>query len=909
MSRWLFLFGLGALLSAARAELPVDLPTNTPTNRSAPAISVPAPLATPTPTNAGTAVSPVLAPVPPESVPDLTPEKPWPWRCVEPPAEGTDRLTYTNGDRFAGVFLGLEDGMIRWQPAVPMAPIRFRAAGLDELTFGAQPPGNAPAPAGWLAFLADGSLLPARQVGLEEGKVVTDLAYAGKTRLDRRQVAALRRCDMAEGGYVTFGDAPSYEPAPDKSSRANERPRMRWRDAKLPDPVLLEFAWDGEPESRVNLRPFAGKGEDLGRMPVFELKVGFDGVFAHYTEYTGESQQQTLSSDLRNCLGRTVWVGLAVNRKKGEVVLYLDGMRQQFVLFDGLHNLPDFGLAVAENPPRRLIPRGVLVSRIGENLTLPVPSADRDVARLANGDQLAGRLESVSTNELVFQAAVGRMTLPLDRVAQISFPQDTNAPARAGEVRLDLFDGSYLFGVWQRADAQSVAVQNSVLGAVTIPRSAVAEVVSPGLECFGDADAADLPFLPFGLDQRPMTVGEKRLIVEQMRTMQSPAWSHLLFVFRYRPGLMQLESGMSCRGDLLGIADGIVRWRHPASPESWTVPLAAVRRLFPPARPLPESPAAERATVRLVNGDVLSGAPGADGEETVNVTPWYAGPLAIPRRHVALVTPHPVVTNALELRLTADRPWEPAPLAADGALWFESVGRSARQSGPIPDRVRLDFEVVWPPSVAPAELAGNPFAQSLVQAQVEVGDIANKRGSRFLATVSPKETKLMSSAAGVERSEFARPTDGQSNLAAGGCVNITLFADRAKRHVRLLVDGQPASERRGDDIPVPAANALRLAAGGNTGAALRHIVLREWREGQPLPPVSRPVAVSPLAPGEVRVVLHNGDFLTLGEIAADERTLTGRHKLLGSVTLNMAAVRALDGERPPPSVRVPAAKR
>jgi hypothetical protein len=912
MKHRLFLAGLGALLPAARAELPIDLPAETATNRPVPGINVPAPLRTEEPTNA-VAVPPVLAPMPHGAAPGPAAGKPWPWRRVEAPAQGTDRLTYTNGDIFAGAFLGLEDGMIRWKPVATTTPIRFHAAGLDELTFRAQPPANASAPAAWLVFLADGSLLPARQVVIKEGEVVADLAYAGTTRLDRRQVAALRRCDTPEGGYVTFGDAPLYEPAPGKSPRANERPRMRWRGVKLPDPVLLEFAWDGEPESKVNLRPFAGKGEGLGRTPAFEFNLDLAGASAGYKW----ESQHLLSQDMSRCAGRTVWAGLAVNRRKGEAVLYLDGQRRQRALIEGLLNLPDFGLAVAEKPSRRRALRGVLISRINADLNLFVPPADRDAVRLTNGDQIAGRLEALSNNELIFEAAIGRTTLPLERVAQITFPEPTNAPTRTDEVHLMLRDGSRLLGVWKRADARSVVIQHGVLGAVTIPRNALAEAAKPGAERLWEVP--DVDDLPFRLDPRQLSPQEKRLIAEQLR--MAPAFWHCLFAFRYRPGLMKLESETSrtaetaattesawpglmqlesdtfWHGELLGIADGIARWQHSASPDPWDVPMASVRQLFPLVRPLPGGTVGEPVTVRLSNGDVVSGAPGEAAEQIVNLTPWYAGPLAIPRRHVALVTPHPAVTNALDPRLTVDCRWEPAPLAVDGALWFESVGRSALQSGPIPDRVRLDFEVVWPPSVERAELAGSPFAESLVQVRVDVGDIANVRGSRLLATVSPRGTKFVSRAAGVGGSESVPPIDGQTHLAAGGCVNITVFADRTKNHLRLLVDGRPAGERRAADLPIPAAYALRLAAGGNTGAALRHIVLREWSEGQPPPPVSRTVAVSPLAPGEVRVVLHNGDFLTLGEIAADERTLTGRHQLLGAVTLNMAAVRAVDGER------------
>jgi hypothetical protein len=57
------------------------------------------------------------------------------------------------------------------------------------------------------------------------------------------------------------------------------------------------------------------------------------------------------------------------------------------------------------------------------------------------------------------------------------------------------------------------------------------------------------------------------------------------------------------------------------------------------------------------------------------------------------------------------------------------------------------------------------------------------------------------------------------------------------------------------------------------------------------------VPVPSLSPPEVRVIFHNGDFLTLSDVAADARTMTGNHKLLGPVTLDLAAVRALNRER------------
>jgi hypothetical protein len=306
---------------------------------------------------------------------------------------------------------------------------------------------------------------------------------------------------------------------------------------------------------------------------------------------------------------------------------------------------------------------------------------------------------------------------------------------------------------------------------------------------------------------------------------------------------------------------------------------------------LPANTGAESATVRLSNGDVLSGPPGVVGGETVNVTPWYAGPLAIPRRHAALVTPHPAVTNALELRWTAFAPELSAPTLADGAVCLDLAQPGIRRAGPLPDRVRLDFEVVWPGT--DGRLGLRLFQPDDPGAQVP----------QLLVQVSPYGVAFGTDVAGTTVVTNLPAIDGQANLANGGCAQITLFADRANRQVRLLVDGRPAGEWRGADVAALTGHGLSIDAGGRKGAALRHIVLREWRADQPAPQTSRPVPVSPLSPADVRVIFHNGDFLTLSDIAADAQTVTGKHKLLGPITLNMAAVRTMDWERP--ASRVP----
>jgi hypothetical protein len=885
MNRWLSSIGLGVALTAARAEISVDVPVEAPTDRSGPVIRVPAPLRAAAETNA------VAFPAAPAANPGA-PRAAQPWRRLVAPAAEKDSLTFTNGDQFVGAFLGLEEGVIHWQPTLLKTPVRFRAAGLDEVTLGVGPQTDLSPPARWLVVLADGSLLPARHLTFDDGTLVADLAYAGAVRLERSHVAALRRCDATDGGLVTLGDAPLYAP-PAKPKDANaEWSRMRYREAKLPDTFLLEFPWDGRAARSVTLRLFAGKGEDLGRVaPAFYFDWGLDSCHVRLeADASGRREDQPLSEFLTNLAGRTVWVGFALNRRTGDAALYLDGQLHSRAMLTGLMTLPDFGVAVADRPSWRLAPRNVLISRINDDLTLPVPPADRDAARLINGDQVVGRLETVGANDLTFVSTVGRMVLPLDRVAAVTFPRGTNAPGHAGAVRVRLCDGTSVRGAWERADAQTVVVRHAVLGPIAFPRSALAEVD-------GEAgSAANREFSPRILaDALP----DGAQVIVRAGMAGAAHWTVMIggrYVFPTSgcpSGLLEFHDGTSWQGDLVGITNGVVQWRHPAAFDPLAVPRGEVRRILPLPRPLPPGFATETATLRLAGGDVLSGVLGAVGGETVTVTPRYAGPLAVPRRHVSLVTPYPAAADALEMPLAAAAPGQPAPSLAAGAVWLGAV----RRPGPLPDRVRLDFEAVWPgrESVWP----GGAGMMRVILFQRN----DPRKPERLSAVFSPHGTTFEVRTPDRVVSTNFPPIAVMTNLLAGGCVNVTAFADRANRRLRLLLDGQAAGEWREWDAPAPAGDALILAAGGRIGAAVRHIVLREWREDSPSPAAVRSSPMPPRAPGDARIILRNGDFLTLKNLAADERTVTGEHALLGSLSLDLAGVRAVDWERPVQSIR------
>jgi hypothetical protein len=843
MNHRLFILSLGALLTSARAELPVDLPPDTPTNRPGAGISVPAPLRTEEPTN--TVV------IPP--APKATLDSGAPFKRVPMPVDGGDSLTFTNGDQFAGTFAGFEGDVIRWQSPISNEPIRFRTTGLDEVALAPRAATKGSGTPGWLVLLADGNLWPARQVTVETGHVVADLAHAGQVRLERQHVAWLRRGSE----LVTLGDAPSYAPsyAPSPNDYGQA---MRYRDTKLPDSLLLEFPWNGDEGAPSSLLVFAGKPENLNRACGRFLFDFFQGCarVVFITDEAGGGMMATLSGPITNRTARPIWVGLAVNRKSGELALYLDGQLQRRGMLIAPLNVPDFGLAVAGSNPR-----SVVVSRLNDDLNLPAPPADQDAVRLANSDRLAGKLESVTTNEFVIQAATGRVVLPLERLAQISFARGAPVAPRADEVLVALHDGTVVRGVWQRADAQGAVVQHAVLGPVTVPRTLLAAV-----------DYQPDPVMNSGRDW-----------FAQRRVGRWEAWGGGFFTWRFtfglgrlydhvqKPGLIHLQPDNLWHGDLLAITNGIVRWQHPAALEPFALPLADVQRICPLPRPLPAASVADRATVVLANGDVISGplAPGQD--DAVRVTPWYVGPLAIPRRQVARLTPHAPVPDALR--------WDMG--LTDGALWTVTTP----PTGPLPDRLRLDVEAVW------GERSPAVSVKFYQDEHTYLSTTFQLHGIRLTSQVAKQSVSTNT------------PGGALTNLALAGCATVTILADRANRHLRLLVDGHPAGEWRGPHLAALSGQGLSIAPGYGTGGALRHIVLREWREDPVLAPAQRLAAPAARTPADARVILHNGDFLTLSDIAADAQTLSGRHALLGPVALNLAAVRSLSWERPPGGVR------
>lgn len=855
MRSWLFLVGLSALLSAARAELPIDLPPESPTNRPVPGINVPAPLRTYEATNA--------VAVPASSPRPRMREQ---FQRAEASVAGDDWLMCTNGDWFAGAFVGYEAGMLHWRGAGQKKTVRFRENGVEAIALAAPATTNPPASAGWLVFLADGSLLPARQVTVEGGHVAADLAHTGRVRLERAQVAWLRRYDGQHTELVTLADAPAY--APDKAPTTGGTGRVRYRETKLPDLVLLEFPWSADRGPSGAIQLFAGKLEDISRsLTTDDLSFSRLGITLAGANRTGW---------LTNEVARTVtWVGLAVNRQSGDAVLYFNGRCQGGMTFQKRDRM-DMGLRVIEDTLGRVVPGMALISRINNDLSLPEPSADQDTVRLANDDQLAGRLESLGTNEVVFHTASGRFALPLERVIQVALAP--GAPAARDAPEFTVSDGSRLRGQWHRADAQSVTIRHAVLGAVTIPRTALAGVYYPVA-----ADARRWA------DGRDVVVTHARLGDERELVRAT--------------GLIHLTNRDFWQGDLVGTADGIVRWRPTAALDPLEWPVTEVNRVSLLWRDQSAAPAADRTTARLVHGDVISGPlAGADGE-TVRLTPWYAGALAIPRGQVAHLTTHTPVEGALPMVAS-----EAAPLS-DGAAWLPVYWKDPlRSTRPIPDRVRLDMELVC--SGRPASVEVYLFARVDRLHQM-------KEGNGFLAAMfagGGRWDQVTVELNGYDGKNFDR-TDGLfappylTNIVMGGCVTLTVLADRSKRHMRVLADGQRILEWRAASIAVPTGPdaVVSLKSGGNT--AVRHVVLREWREDPAPVPAPRLAALAVRTPGDVRVTLHSGDFLTLTDLVADERTVTGKHALLGPVTLNRAGVRVLDWNRPAPSVRAPAAKR
>jgi len=229
----------------------------------------------------------------------------------------------------------------------------------------------------------------------------------------------------------------------------------------------------------------------------------------------------------------------------------------------------------------------------------------------------------------------------------------------------------------------------------------------------------------------------------------------------------------------------------------------------------------------------------------------------------------------------------------NGLLWMDAANRDCSRQLNLPDKMRLNIEAIWSPGRAVLS------TRFYTDATVERGQPLTHFGVNFTEG-NTSFSASVPSFTNAQLNTTVRCPQLLTNLNQRCQATFTILAQRSTGQVRDYLDGHPAGEWRAPAGMTPTGNSITISAHANAGLALRNVTVSEWRDWPTMPSTAvPPLPDATRGPTEALVVLQNGDRVTLEGVGWDGNALTGRHKVLGAVTLSAAAVRSLEWPVPP----------
>lgn len=890
MNRWLFLLGLGAILSAARAELPIDLSRlDPPGDGASGVIAVPPPVRGGTGGTNGIQYSGTSA-----TRPD--PNRETTHGLVSPDRPTNDVMTLRNLDRLPGRFAGWDGPTIRWECSGARAPARIRTEGVHQIRL--VPAGGASPPAAprWVVRLAGGDLIGAEELAVDARTATLRTRAMGTLSVPRERVAGFHQnTELSAGGSRAWQNIEDWERIFNDSLGPMGGPISVYRELRLPEAALIEFDL---PQRRIDdLTLRLGLGTYRTLFAESHHEVSCVGPEVRVRQFWGANGYGPASSfrPAQTPSGAT-HVQIAVNRAEGAMVLHLDGkivLRALAAPGDpSAHSLVLTAGNRMDTRVREMPIRTLLVSRLSGGLQLPEPKPEEDAVRFANGDFLVGRVESLTSNSFAFVSSMGRTEAPLEWIAAATLAAKKRAAPRRrdGDVALLFADGGNVTVDLKEFGPQSLTVESDAFGRIAVERDAVRGV-------------------RFGLSAPP----------PQPPPVPDPNFRDFV------PGTLYLRSGETLAGALVGLTGDAVRWQLPAALDP--IELARAHVLLANAAIADGGPTnlppVPPARVRLTNGDTFRAELLGLDRRQVQLRTLHTGAIGIDRARVAGLRPGVPGGDAVPAGLLES--WTASPESKDLTLV-----RFAREFD-LPPRFSLDFEtgddtVGW-------------FAQVFLGLKKW-----DRNATSYHVCLQRNGVLILSHYIGDGKKFTSSPMVGETMPSLNGrrVVHATCLVDRPKNEVHVFLDGKLAAHFVGqEDQRPPDGNGIQFLLGPYPRVGIRDVVVSKWngkveaqdgaaptgdvvrlydrtwhvgpveaiRDGRIVQTGREPVALDqvsgiefgpataaqvPRAAGDVRVMLVHGEQLTLSAAQLDERGLTGTSDALGPVRIAADAVRIID---------------
>ncbi|MFA6290305.1 MAG: hypothetical protein WC637_00915 [Victivallales bacterium] len=361
-----------------------------------------------------------------------------------------DILRFAGRDTISGKLISLlPDKCLLWSHPDAEKPIEFKYANLREISLSGKHP-NPPAGTANIR-LTNGDIIKGSIVKLDSQNLIVKTWYAGELKLARKMLKEIIPSTVSTGIYEGPNDIKEWTLENQRDGRKAEVVNKTLvipgntsagRDMKLPDMAKIEFDMSFAPNSNVNIFLYS---EQLARHQGNSYIINISSNYIYVQRFSRNEGSNNIGQGESRKLTekRQTHFVILVNKKQRSFTIIVNGAMMQQMIdshgeFCGKGTMMSFfnGNSLA---PLKI--RNLVVSKWDgrlPNATADAEESKTDNILFSNDDKVTGKLKSINDGQITFDTEFASLTIPLERVKNISVSGEGAQVAKrnANDIRL-----------------------------------------------------------------------------------------------------------------------------------------------------------------------------------------------------------------------------------------------------------------------------------------------------------------------------------------------------------------------------------------------------------------------------------------------------------------------------------------
>jgi hypothetical protein len=358
----------------------------------------------------------------------------------------TDSVRFLNNDTLHGSFIGSEkEGVVRWQSLEAKDPILFQTANLSEIKLDSHHPPAGVKPPAHAVILTNNDELPGNLVSMDDKVLVLETWYAGNLSIPRMMVKSILPLKTSasllyEGPTGMEGWTVGPRGMNSKSwiyrdgAFISTNYGIIGRDVKLPNLASVEFDLVARGNSQMSVCLYSDRTDNMSNCYMFQINGGF--IYLQRFSQNGSSgfgEQVQMRGDLMR--RDKMHIAIHANKDTKTIWLYVNGNVVKQWTDPAEWAGKGTSLLFMSQPGMFVRVSNIKVNTWdGQVADARVASAKskEDNIKMENQDKVSGKLKSIENGKAIFASSYADLTIPLDRVEQITMSSETTDVAKRG---------------------------------------------------------------------------------------------------------------------------------------------------------------------------------------------------------------------------------------------------------------------------------------------------------------------------------------------------------------------------------------------------------------------------------------------------------------------------------------------